>query len=298
MIATLAEYEPTVAMGILARAALEIDTDTEPELPALIPDEPTVRTALLNEVRRSLGLEPNDTSPDAMAKVSDALDSELERFAGHIDTREVLQQLSAAGSLPSDLYDVQIVRNVQDLYQSTWYEMSTQIVDTVHRPDKEEHFGQLDHPNVPALVSLFSKWIPGKFLYKGFTLLVVGQREGLVFRVHQAWKIFTDTLPTQPRGSLLDLFKRFANEFGLDFEFNGVKSKFLLEVEMPKGERLIQRLHILPITKTDGRGRKIEVAPTEVTWSIFSAESENELRSCFVVAFNLDRYRKMLDAHA
>lgn len=224
------------------------------------------------------------------------MDRALDELSEPSDPTIVLQSLSDKGKLPSDLYGIDIVPNVADVYGKKWFPERKLIHATIKSPDQEQHFEP--HPgNDVRLLSLFSKRFPSQFPLRSFVMLVVGQRTGLTLNVTQAWRIYPDAVDLSGAHDLLDVLRRFAGVFGTDFTIDGVQGKFQLELDGPNLNRRERAVVVLPVWATDGKGRKVE-KPVNVLISMFNTHSkEGVVTSALTTVINLDRYRAMLSQH-
>ena len=85
MIAALTDYPPKIALGLVARAALEVEDEGNPAATSREPNEADVRQRIFAEVRSSIGVALDDQSPSALERLSDALDEELDRIVEKTD---------------------------------------------------------------------------------------------------------------------------------------------------------------------------------------------------------------------
>jgi hypothetical protein len=105
MITALARQElsRTEEAGVLARAALAVGAERmggRPPAP-FVPDEKALRAKILQEIRRRLGIAPDDWSDEALRTIEDALDTEMEAIAEPVDVEAGLVRAAAlvAGAL-------------------------------------------------------------------------------------------------------------------------------------------------------------------------------------------------------
>lgn len=294
MLSTLEKFDKVTAAGILARAAIAADDEVNPAAAIRLPDENSIRSAVWDELRRELGIRSDDDSPSTVERVVDAIDAEIEKLIEAPDTDAALQKLSARGELPSDLYDVMVSPSIQEFHGDKFFREYSLIAETVHDPDQEQHFGIPKDDNGPALVSLFAKHYPNENRLRSFTLLVAGQRDGLRLAVHQAWRLYFDRVDMVGIKDLVDMLRRFANAFGVDFLLNGKPTRFALMAEIKQGERFNALLNVNHKTKIDGRGRvRIEQRKIEFTW--FHQDRPNsKSAAALAVAIDMDKYRSAL----
>ena len=145
MIEVLETLDDRTALGILARAALALDDEGNPDAKALLDDETTIRSTLLREARQNLGIPQDNYSPETIEKLSNYLDEESDRLAGVPDTDAALKRLAERGELPSDLYEVRIIENIADFHRNRFALEKQLIESTIHAPTKEQHFGAVSN---------------------------------------------------------------------------------------------------------------------------------------------------------
>ncbi|HYF20819.1 MAG TPA: hypothetical protein VEA40_23330 [Ramlibacter sp.] len=292
MISALADFDPATAAGLLARAALAVEDDGNPQAQAVLPDEMDIRRAILDELFQKLDLDPRDTSSAVVERVSDALDAELDSFVGG-DTQQVLEQMAQRGAVPSDLFRLTISPDVQQLYQKKWHVQEKLILETIQDPDREQHFGESEEAGQPALVSLFAKFFPSPFPFRSFTLLVAGGRAGLNLDISQCWHVYADDVRLTGREDLIEVLRRFCDVFGLEFEANGRRTKFLLTQQASNS----LNIHVPPVTGFDARGRKVEKEVKYTAVVVRVTAATGEAISSLAIVVNLDRYRASLEKH-
>jgi hypothetical protein len=224
MIAALEKLDSLTAAGVLARAALSLGYTTLPE--ATIAGEDELRAQVIDEARHKLGIETGDENAETIEKIGDLLDEEADRLLPEPDINSALQRMAARGDLPSDLYTVEIVPNISNLHGRQFGLEEKLIRLTIASPDMEQHFGERDEPEEPAMASLFGKYIRTRWPGKDFFMLVVGHRTGTRLVVLQAWRVYKSRVDVNGAQDLVDWLKRFSEFYGADIELNGKKGKF------------------------------------------------------------------------
>lgn len=236
MISALENFDKVIAAGILARAALAIEDQDNPAGALKLPNEASLRQSLLAEARRMLGVLPNDQSPQTLERLGEILDTECESLIGPTDSNLALKRLSERGELPSDLFEIRIIPNIEQFHGRKYPQEKQLIESTIQSPDQEQHFGSPASADEPFLISLFAKHIPHQYPLRSFTMLVAGQRNGLVLDIHQAWRIYPDIVNLNGITNLVDMLRRFADVFGTEIELGGKKGHFILAADIPKGQ--------------------------------------------------------------
>ena len=229
MIQALKAYDKSFAEGMLARTSFYLDEDPVLQTLKPIESEGAIRDSIIAEICNKLNIP--SVSHDKQA-VLNYLDDELEKSTRFDEKteKEILSRLSNRGELPTDLYTVKmhdsIVKNFKDISKRD----ETLITETVKKPDMTYDFG------ANYCASIFAKYYKEKFDYHSFFLLVVGKREGLIFKVDQVWWLYNDVLSENSFSDALGLLKHFVEKFGVEVDFQGRTSKFFIDV-MAKSER-------------------------------------------------------------
>lgn len=297
MISTVANYAPSVAAGILARAAFAIDDLVNPASAYRLAEEPSIRQAVFEEVRNFLGVARDDESAATLEKISDVIDKELDVLSSTQNSDSVLIDLAAKGEIPSDLYEVSIIPNVRQIYEEKWYAEQDLIITTIRESDQEQHFGQESDEQNPALISLFSKSYSEKIPHNSFTMLVAAKRDGMTLHVHQAWRIYEDEVKTKDAQNLIEVWRRFSNVFGIEFEVGGKKGKFIVNSNLPDDVEVIRQIDVQAAFFIDGRGRRVP-KPMHFLVSNFVTERPNKtVEASLTVAVDLKKYGSSLKNH-
>lgn len=271
MIKTLKELDPKKAAGVLARAALSLGYETKAD---------NQITDLLREVRDQLGIEKDDQSLESTDRIAQFLDAESDRLLAPPDIKSALTRLAERGDLPSDLYEINIISNVADIYGKR-FELEKEIIETTIRsPNTEQHYGAIRNPNDPALVSLFVKQFRTRWPLKNFIMLVAAGRNGLLLEVHQAWRIYPLFVNIAGIQKPIDLLKAFANVYGADISIENETGRFFLFLSRPGPTKIEwharpnQKIILSRFVRNDHTGRE---------------------DSALVVAIDIKKYTSMLD---
>lgn len=297
MLQAVSKLSPDAAIGYLARAALASYEGENPAAALRTGEEKFIRAAIYSEVKHALGIRIDDNSPEALEKVGDVIDLEVDNLVGKTDDQKVLLGLADKGQAPSDVYDVTIIQQVQTLYKDNWDREYGQILETIRDADQEQHFGPDAKDGDPSLVSLFAKVFPNEFPYRTFTLLVATHREGLRLFVHQVWHIYQDEIPIKDAANLIDVLRRFADRFGVEFEINNMRAKFLLNVEIPVNRTLTRSIKIMPLFASDSKGRQVQKQFDYYLSDFLRTNKDETKTSALTLAINLDKYLAYLNDH-
>lgn len=293
MLSSLKKIDQRTAVGILSRAALFIEDRYNPEVAYKFDGEAAIREAVLHEVMQRIGIQSLEVPPELLERLGDILDDESESLIGDPDPEPALENLGREGVLPSDLYQVQIIPNISEFHGDKFPQEEGFIRETVARPDKEQHYGPQSEPGEPVLISLFAKRFVHKFPIRSFTMLVAGQRNGTVLVVHQAWRIYDDMVNLTGINSLVEMLERFSDAFGAEFEFEGRSGHFILNTEVPKGQRDLKIEFKTDHMHKAWRGNQAE---NKITISHFTLENQQnrEKSASLIVAIDLARYGSVL----
>jgi hypothetical protein len=191
---------------------------------------------VLAEAREALGVPENDETPQTLERLADILDSESESLIGPTNSEQALVRLGEKGELPSDLFQIEVIQDIKDFHGRKYPAEFDLIQKTVKSPDQEQHFGR----DAPVLVSLFAKYFPNEYPLRGFTMLVAGQRKGLLLEVHQAWRIYPDVVDLSGIRNLVDMLRRFSDVFGVEIELGGQSGRLIVLADLPEGTRSLE----------------------------------------------------------
>jgi hypothetical protein len=280
MIKALESIDRTTAAGLLARAALSLGYAANPST-RLTEDENELVVRIIDEARGRLGLSVDDQRPEAYEQIADLLDEESEKLLAPPDTQAALRRLAERGDLPSDLYEIQIVDNVVDLYGKQ-FPLEKQIIETTIRaPSLEQHYGAGKTPNEPGLISVFARSFRTKWPLKDFIELVAGQRDGFKLYIHQAWRIYPRFVDLAGAAKPVDMIRRFADTYGSEIEVEGKRASFFLMAQgpIPKLVQVPARPHTTIMSRFQQYDPKTGVE-----------------FSTLIVSINADKYMKTLDA--
>ncbi len=292
MISVISKFDHKTAAGILARTALAITDYGNPASIARIPDEERIRETLLSEIRSKLQITSNDQSEGSIDRIAEQLDIESDKLIGAIDEKSVLSSMAAKGYIPSDLFEVSVIDQVKEIYGKNYASEELNILSTVKSPDQEQHYGTPSSPEQPFLISLFAKNFENKFPLKSYTLLVVGQRNGLQLSVHQVWRVYHDRVDLSNITDLIDMLQRFSDKFGAEIEVGGVKGHFFRELNFEKSAPFTNRLKF----KFLSDGKLIEDPKRLITFTAFTQNepSTGKVTSAMALAIDLKLYKDFL----
>jgi hypothetical protein len=114
-------------------------------------------------------------------------------------------------------------------------------------------------------------------------MLVVGQREGFLLRVHYAWRIYASRVNVVGADTLIEWLQRFADQYGAEMEIEGKRGHFFLTTSGATPEKI-----------------QFEVGPKRHVWVTVSkfVQKDPETKeniSSLVMAIDLEKYNTTLD---
>jgi hypothetical protein len=276
MIETLeAKFGRSAAAGLLARAALSLGYVEESK-----GEQETIIAQLIEETRNRLGINQEDNAPDTLSRIADFLDSESDKLLSPTNTDLALGRLAERGDLPSDLYEINIIKTVSDIYGSRFPLEKSLIETTVMDFAQEQHYGPPRKPHDPAMISLFVRSFRTTWPLRNFVMLVAAKREGFKLHVHQAWRIYPPKVNIAGADTPVQLLQRFA-VYGAEIEIRGKRDHFFLFSATPApstfkfdmGRAKDRNIVISQFNQNDSRGRP---------------------NSALIVAIDLDKYKMTL----
>lgn len=283
MMEALTQFDNRTAAGILARAAFSLEPLPNPAANPLVDGEMRVRSKVIDSARKQLGIDERNNEAEALDKIGDYLDKEAESLIGEFNTDASVRRLIEGGSLPSDLYDIQIIENIKTDLGPRFEKEKSLIVRTVREAQRQQHYGPGDKNDLsqPRMVSLFSRNFTTPYPFKDFILLVAGHRgDNKVLHIHQAWRLYQSQVDTTGAPDLVDLLKRFSDVYGYDITVGGQTGHFFFFGPLVKPGNIEIRDH----------GK-----PSSVSISSFAQVSPTgKPMSSLITAINLKKYHETL----
>jgi hypothetical protein len=269
------KFGRVAAAGLLARAALSLGYVEETK-----GEQEVIVAQLIDETRERLGISREDNEPGTLSRIADFLDLESDRLLSSTNVELALARLAERGDLPSDLYEIDIIKK-SDIYGSTFPLEKSLIETTIRDFPREQHYGPPRKPHDPAMISLFVRSFRTKWLLKDFVMLVAAKREGFKLYVHQAWRIYPSKVNMAGADNPVGLLQRFADVYGAEIEMGGRKGNFFFFSATPAPDTFR--------FKTD--------KPRQITVSQFAQnDSSGRPNSALIVAIDLDKYKRTLKA--
>lgn len=288
MVEVLRKYEKNIYAGILAKTALKLSNNLTDNQKSFVDNENKIIESIIDELSEKNNLSIHDDNyNDKLLKL---IDEEIDNLLAGKSDEKVLLKLAEKAELPSDLYKVIIINNIETFYGKNFKEEEMRITKTVKSPDREMHFGPPENEGEPFLISLFSKVFIDQFPRNNFTLLVVGQRNGLTIIIHQVWRIYHDIFPNWQNMNLIDLLEEFSNQFGAEIEVNGKKGKFFLTDE----REISKSFNFKPVIESNTIGKNNQ---RTVTFSYFIQKKPDSVykQASLIVAVDLEKYKSIIE---
>jgi hypothetical protein len=284
MLNAIRHFEPRVAAGLLAQAALHLEHPMGELEKPLVENQQQIESSILIELRAILGISPDDHSESALEALSDALDEQTDAV-GQFDREGSIERLSAEGLLPSDVYDIVFQPHLPENFKWRWEIESTLATQTIRRPHREQVLGAPGQNDDDApKVTLFARYFVHKYPARSFWLLVAGSREGKQLQIAQIWRIYTQDIDLTQSETLLDVLKAFADRFGYPANYGGKLAKFFyrLDVADAPPERNFR------LAVAGGR-------PEAITVTAFHPPADSGRYVFLLVPINLTSYFKQVD---
>ena len=281
MIKALESLDRKTAAGLLARAALSV------AYASTSPDDELVRK-IIEAARDRLGLSKEANDPESLERIAGLLDEESDKLLPEPNTTSALFRLAERGDLPSDLYEVNIIPNVADVYRKHFPLEKDIIETTIRAPTLEQHYGPARKPHEPVMVSLFLRSFRTRWPLKDFSVIVVAQRNGFKLDVHQAWRIYPSKVKLDGIRMPVDWLRRFADSYGYEIELGGKTGHFFLLTDEPIPNDVI--------LKQKAKPRSIE--GTTITYFTQQDPGTKKPSAAFVIAIDIMKYRETLDQFA
>jgi hypothetical protein len=280
MIKAVQSFDPKTAAGLLARAALSVGYINNP----LIESESELFAKVVEEARNQLGFGVDDNDPETIERIADFLDSESDKLLQPPNTESAIKRLAERGELPSDLYEINIIPNVQEVYGKR-FPLEKEIIETAIRaPTLEQHYGPPRDPHEPSMISLFVRSFRTTWPLKDFSVVVAGQRRGLILDVHQAWRVYPQKVNLQGAKTPVDWLRKFADSYGAEIEVQGKKGHFFLIAEGPIPNSFSFR-------PPESRKERLYV----ISRFAQTDSSSGIEKSALILAIDADKYRGTLD---
>lgn len=288
MLKTLSRYDTKTSAGILARTAMILDDNYNPLFTKTVKNEDIVRKSLLREICDEFPKEADYAKRNDL--IIKYIDNELDEVSS-IKNDNAIDRLSRTANLPSDLYQIEVIKNIRDFYKNNFKNEFKIITETVKNPESEFHFTNVTSSLNPSGISLFLRKYKDKYPYNNFNLLVVGQRKLKKFYVHQVWRLYDDIMDYNELNSLINLLEIFADNFGVDVRFRDKYSNFFLN-EIAKSEKEFKVDVKNSLLSRDKKGN------THLTISHFSNELDDQQKKIsMLLAIDLIKYRRYLERH-
>jgi hypothetical protein len=129
------KFGRVAAAGLLARAALSLGYVEETK-----GEQEVIVAQLIDETRERLGISREDNEPGTLSRIADFLDLESDRLLSSTNVELALARLAERGDLPSDLYEIDIIKK-SDIYGSTFPLEKSLIETTIRDFPREQHYG-------------------------------------------------------------------------------------------------------------------------------------------------------------
>ncbi len=291
MLASLRRFDRNTREGILADLALRLLPPPQGATPFARVTSDDVYAEVLDEIRKRVRIQPQDTSQDGLAKIVTVVSEELRSLALPSDKRaEVRGRLGEKGLLPVDQYKVS--------FDDTFAHWSPGVDKADARkiaaaPDQVEHllpekFGGIGEPR---RVSLLAKSLSTR-VRDPHVLLFLATRTKDKLTITGGWYVFlSDVTASEAPVTPLALFRAFVNKYGVDLRVRGEPAPKLILYDVVRVE---------PGMGTDVVAAAVPVRPHVEIMQQFMLRyrpTEAEIDIAIAFALNLTDYTRDLERH-
>lgn len=260
MLEILDRLDARTAAGVLAKAALRLNYQWHPFPEGhLIEGQSRIEVAVLEELRRSLNLTPDDLSERARELLTEALDNYSERLILSVDGAVSIDDLNAKGLMPSDTLELNFSEDFDSMFGVS-ANVERRIAElTVKHPHREERVPSIeDHSQEVA--SLYSRYFRHQYPAREFWLIVVIYAIGSRTNVSDVWRLYPADLDLSHCENLVDAIRVFSGKFGVPIEIDGTKGSFFFSVRKSALNGIGQRVTILRQTSPDYRKHNLRLS--------------------------------------
>ena len=281
MLDALKHLDAKTAAGVLADAAMRLDGYGGEARPSFVENQAELEACVIDDLRHALRLPADDFSNEAVALLTEALDYRADQLAGssrRVSNVASVDDLSANGLLPSDVFHANFGAHLSINFGSRWNVEQTLANLTIKQPDLEQHIFGLPTEPTSTLVSLFARYFWHKYPAKGFWLLVVCGRAGAVLDVAQVWRLYPSEVDLSNCETLLDAVHAFARTFGKQIELDGKTDNFFLSASKNAVQSVFRKI-------------KFDLKKGQaMTMTVFSQESSNGDFAHLIMSVDLTAY--------
>nr|USU32961.1 hypothetical protein NG677_04460 [Methylobacterium sp. OTU13CASTA1] len=280
----LAGLDPSAAAGILARAALAMESfDENPDALPIRDDELILRAKIIDRISSHLVDNFHTQQTNLHEEVIDWLDEAANLISEPEDDKAALRRLSVNAALPSDAYVVSFDSGVQEVESRSGLEDRNAVRECIKKAQFSEEFNPNSGPNKPEFVSIFGQMVGESTDRNRYMLIAVAERNGINLDVKHYWRVFNTDVPLYPARSLTGLLHSFADIYGIDFTLNGWRGRFLIFEKFPEKTNRINVVNV-------GNGENGDVSVGCIVARIYNGFYE----AAIGININVTKYRRRL----
>ena len=210
-----------MALGLIPNPGIRSEKILEREL--------ALQDEVLTEVRQRLKLHDDEEFEKSKGRVYEFLAGEMVEIAFlTVDEDVVKQRVGQKGLLRSDLYEIHFTQFYEENFPQFGIRKA-HVRETVHNPDEVEHLLRQKDGEFDA-ISIFLKAIPRS---EPQSLLVIAKRKGFEQHISWALKVYHSDVDLSTAHTPVDVWKAFANSYGLEMKVGATKGKFILYERIP-----------------------------------------------------------------
>lgn len=180
--------------------------------------------SVLSEIRRNVGVAPNDHSRQAQSKIVDFLSETLsETTFAEADRTAARARLGQRGDLSLGLYEIRYVEDFNERLAESGLRKS-EVQKTAKDPDAFEHLKPITfvRDKNRSISFLVKNFLTGS---NSYTALIVAERSDFFLEVDSAWKIYHDEVDVAQK-TPHQIFKAFLDIYGADIIMGGKTKKY------------------------------------------------------------------------
>jgi hypothetical protein len=281
-IAALERYDKEKRAAMLTSLALA--TSPTPVGSAGLPE---AQAALLRDIKRQIGIAPEDETPKARSRLDTFLASALsEALMGDDQEKAALARAGMAGRLSPTMYDIIVTPSFKNMFANLAVRKND--FETTVREADEAHVQHLfPDPSIDEGFSFFMRWISARGKFQPYWSVAGAHRRGAELHAHTLWRIYLGDINISEADRPVDVVRALVDRFGLEVTVAGQRGKFLLGIEGHLPASQIQlTVHDHPIGDD-----------TWVSTASIGHRSDGTAKITIAYAINLVTYRDYLRSH-
>jgi hypothetical protein len=279
MFGPLLNLDPNEAMGILARAALALETDvSNPDAAVRSEKEDHIRHQIYDIAASKINLSSVSDDPYQAAEWISAQLDDIAPAYNHDTTRA---RLAESALLSSENYDVTFAESFTNKAAHGAVDKDVALK-VIKDPDAVSDWG-LDQSSGFSMQMLLGRWIGSPIDRSFHFALVVCDKSEAVLNVHDMWRVIPSIVDISAAADLLDVYRRFCVYYGFTVRAGGKSGRFI--------DNVVIRKPIDGATPDGKNAIHFDVPKNEDMVLTFMARDRGEdIDLAFVAAINIKRY--------